>query len=341
MTRPADDGFRLAPDWAPHARCWMAWPVRAEGWGERLGDARDAYAEIAATIARFEPVTIIAKPTKVAEVSLKTAQGVASFPLPHDDSWLRDNGPNFLLNEAGHVAGVQWRWNAWGGRYVEHEGDGQVPEKLLAHLAMRRYLAPLVLEGGAIATDGEGTLLASETAILDPKRNPGLDKRTADELLTRFLGVEKIIWLGSGIAGDIGSRVDGIACFVRPGVVLTLATSDGADSNRPVLEDCIGRLKIATDAKGRSFEIVPVEQPRARHAEDGTRLPLSYTSFHVANGGVILPAFEDPADKRAFETINKLFPGREAVQVVATEIAYGGGGIHAAVLPQPAGVAAS
>lgn len=341
MTRPADDGFRLAPDWAPHARCWMAWPVRAESWGERLGEARDAYAEVAAAIARFEPVTIVAKPTKVAEVSLKTAQGVASFPLPHDDSWLRDNGPSFLLNGAGHVTGVQWRWNAWGGRYAEHEGDAQVAEKLLAHLGMRRYLAPLVLEGGAIATDGEGTLLASEAAILDPKRNPGLDKRTADELLTKFLGIEKVIWLGAGIAGDIGSRVDSLACFVRPGVVLALSTSDGADSNRPVLEDCLSRLKLATDAKNRSFDIIGVEQPRARHAEDGTRLPLSYTSFHIANGGVIVPAFEDPADKRAYETINKLFPGREAVQVVAAEIAYGGGGIHAATLAQPAGIAAS
>jgi agmatine deiminase len=342
MTRPADDGFRLAPDWVPHARCWMAWPVRAESWGDRLGDARDAYAEISAAIARFEPVSIIAKPTKVAEVSLQTAPGVASFSLPHDDSWLRDNGPAFLLGASGEVAGVQWRWNAWGNQYPDHESDAQVAEKLLAQLKMRRYVGPLVVEGGAIGTDGEGTLIASETALLDPKRNPGLDKRAAEDLLKGFLGVEKIIWLGAGIAGDTGGgQIDNIAAFVRPGAVLVLASADPADSNRPVLEDCLSRLKLATDAKGRSLEIVTVEQPRARHADDGRRLPLSYVSFYVANGGVVVPAFEDPADKRAFETINKLFPGREAVQVVATELAHGGGGLHGITLGQPAGQAAT
>lgn len=342
MTRPADDGFRLAPDWVPHARCWMAWPVRGESWGERLGEVREAYTEVSAAIARFEPVTIIAKPAKVAEVSLKTVQGVSSFSMPHDDSWLRDNGPSFLLGATGLVAGVQWRWNAWGNQYPDHESDAQVAEKLLAQLKMRRYVGPLVVEGGTIGTDGEGTLIASETALLDPKRNPGLDKRAAEDLLKGFLGIEKIIWLGAGIAGDTGGgQIDNLACFVRPGMVLALATADGADGNRAALEDCLSRLKLATDAKGRSLEVVTVEQPRARHAEDGRRLPLSYVSFYIANGGVVVPAFEDPADKRAFETINKLFPGREAVQVVATELAYGGGGIHAIALGQPAGQPAS
>ena len=190
MTHPADDGFRLPADWAPHSRCWMAWPVRSEAWGEHLGQAREAVGEVAEAIARFEPVTMIAKTTKVAEVSLLTASGVSSFSLPQDDSWLRDNGPSFVTSGTGHVAGVQWRWNAWGGRYTEVDGDAMIPEKMLEQLSMRRYQAPLVFEGSAVMTDGEGTLIANERMILDPKRNPGLQRAEAPGNLEELCGEE-------------------------------------------------------------------------------------------------------------------------------------------------------
>jgi agmatine deiminase len=319
----------------------MAWPVRSEAWGDHMGAAREAVGEVAAAIARFEPVTMIAKPTKVAEVSLLTASGVASFSLPQDDSWLRDFGPSFVVSGSGHVAGVHWRWNAWGGRYTEIDGDIQIPERLLEQLSMRRYPAPLVLEGSAVMTDGEGTLIASERILLDPQRNPGLERAEADKLLKQYLGVERVIWIAAALEGDpAGGRLDTMLCFVKPGQVLVQTTPDKNDANAAAFADTAERLRGATDAKGRLLQLVEIEQPRPRNSDEGKRLPLAYTSLYLANGGVIIPAFEAPQDDRAFAAIAKLFPDRQPVQLLASDIVYGGGGFRPMTLPQPAGLPA-
>jgi agmatine deiminase len=341
LSRPADDGFSLPGAWIAHSRCWLAWPTRVETWGEHLDAVRETYSETANAIARFEPVTFIAKPKNVAEVSLTTGNGVATLSMPHDDSFLKDIAPSFLLDAAGSVAGVDWLWNAWGGRYPDHDRDAAVAEKLLEHLAMRRYLAPLVLEGGAIDGDGEGTLLASEV-LLNPNRNPKLARAEIERHLEGFLGVSKIIWLAGGLAGDpAGGLIDNVVCFVKPGTVLALVTADTADANYAALQDNLQRLRAATDAKGRQLEVIEIEQPRSSLGDAGQRLPLSYTSLYLANGAVIVPAFEDPQDNKAYEVLSKAFAGREVVQVPARELGYGGAGLHAIALGQPAGAPAS
>lgn len=338
MARPADDGFFMPAEWTPHARCWMEWPCRAELWGDRLEAAREAYAEVADTIARFEPVTMITKPRNVAEVSLHCGAGVSTFSLPHDDSWMRDNGPTFVVDGHGRVAGVDWLWNAWGNKYLDHERDGQVAEAVLKHLEMRRYAAPVVVEGGAIHSDGEGTLLTSEAVLLNPNRNPGVGRAEMDEILGAYLRAEKVIWLGEGLEDDdTDGHVDNLACFARPGVVLALAASDPDDVNHKALNDNLARLAGATDAKGRSLEVIQIEQPRARKLPDGRRMALSYINFYLANGAVVMPAFEDPQDARAFETLTRVFPDREVVQVPVLDILCGGGGVHCITQQQPAG----
>lgn len=343
MTRPADDGFFMPAEWAPHSRCWMAWPTRVESFGDesRLEAAREAYAEVANTIAQFEPVTFITKPKNVAEVSLQTGTGVSTVSMPHDDSWLRDNGPTFVVDNRGQVAGVCWRWNAWGGLYPDHERDAQVARTVLEHLGMRAYAAPIVCEGGAIHADGEGTLLTTESCLLDPRRNPGISKAEMEEVLSAYLGVRKVIWLGQGLQDDeTGGHVDNIACFARPGVVLALSASDSADGNHAALADNLARLRAATDAQGRSLEIIEVEQPRPRKLPDGRRMALSYINFYMANGAIVMPVFEDPQDDRVFEVLAKLFPDREIVQQPALDILQGGGGIHCITQQQPAGAPA-
>jgi agmatine deiminase len=342
LSRPADDGFSLPGAWISHGRCWLAWPTRVETWGEHLEAVRETYSETAKAIARFEPVTFITKPKNVAEVSLSTGTGVATLSLPHDDSFLKDNGPSFLVDAQGQVAGVDWLWNAWGGRYPDHERDAAVAEKLLAHLAMRRYLAPLVLEGGAIDGDGEGTLLASEAVLLNPNRNPSLSRAEVERTLEGFLGVSRIIWLAGGLAGDpAGGLIDNVVCFVKPGTVLALVAAETADANHGPLQDNLQRLRAAADAKGRTLEVIEIEQPRSSLGEGGERLPLSYTSLYIANGAVIAPAFEDPQDSKAYEVLAKAFAGREVVQVPARELGYGGAGLRAIALGQPAGAPAS
>jgi agmatine deiminase len=321
----------------------MAWPARAETWGEHIDAAREATAEIANAVAQFEPVSMIAKPKNVAEVSLLTRQGVSQVSMQHDDCWIRDMGPVFLVNGDNEVAGIDWQWNAWGHRYPDFERDAAVAHGLLENLKMRRYAEDLVIEGGALHVDGEGTLITTESVLLNQNRNPGRSRVEVEEILIRTLGVKQVIWLGEGLQDDFGGgHVENLARFVRPGVVVALTSSDPADPNNRVLVDNLARLKASKDAAGRELEIVEIEQPRPQFDADGRRLALSYVNFYLPNGAVIIPAYEDgAADKRAFDTISKCFPKREAIQIPAVELAYGGGGIHSICLPQPAGAAAS
>ena len=228
MSNPLADGFSMPAEWVPHERCWMAWPSRAETWGEHLDGARDVVAEIANTIARFEPVTIVTKPKNVAEVSLLTAQRRrAGFAAARRllDPRLRPDLPDQQVE--GHVAGVAWRWNAWGFRYEDHERDAKVAEEILKHLEMRAYAHNLVLEGGGIDVDGEGTVIASEATLLNPNRNPDMTREQVEEVLIEYLGVQQVIWLGEGLQDDqTGGQIGNVARFVRPGTVLALTCAD-------------------------------------------------------------------------------------------------------------------
>ncbi|WP_026986373.1 agmatine deiminase family protein [Fodinicurvata fenggangensis] len=333
---PRTDGFRLPAEWETHARCWMAWPSRDDLWGDRIEEVRDSYADVAKAIARFEPVTMIANPDHMADISLKCGTGVACLPVEHDDSWIRDNGPSFLMDSSGHITGVKWGFNGWGERFVPYELDAQVPDAILDHLRISRYAADLITEGGAFHTDGEGTLIAVEPSIVNSNRNPGLTREDIEDLLLRYTGTQKLIWLPHGLAGDhTDGHVDHVCCFIKPGGVVVLACDDEDDENHQRLEANRQVLESAVDAKGRRLEIIDVPQPRARYNANGDRLPLSYINYYAPNGGLVLPAFEDPADDRAHKVLSGLFKGRDVIQLPVLDILQGGGGIHCITLQQP------
>ncbi len=336
MRRPVEDGFFMPAEWHPHKRCWMAWPCRVDLWGDRLDAAREAYAEVAKTIAEFEPVTMIANPEDVAEVSLRCGSRVGALPLDLDDSWARDIGPSFLIDGKGGLAGVDWRFNAWGGKYSDYANDDALAQALLSRLEVPRYEAPLVLEGGSIHVDGEGTLLTSEQCLLNPNRNPNLTPKEIESLLGDYLGVRSVVWLGQGLENDeTDGHIDNLACFVKPGVVLALTTQDSEDANYAALQDNLARLRAARDAKGRALEIVELEQPARALDDEGRRLSRSYINFYIANGGIVMPSFEDPKDTAAFGTVAKCFPDREVRQMPAGDIVHGGGGIHCITQQEP------
>lgn len=323
-------GLFMPAEWAPHDGCLMAWPCRAETWPEDGGleAACDAYAAVAQAISAFEPVTMVCRPEDVADASLACGPGVAILPLPISDSWLRDTGPTYVLDGKGGRVGVHWRFNAWGGNYDDCAADQAVAEKILAGQGVQRLAAPLVMEGGAFHVDGEGTLITTEQCLLNPNRNSGLSRAEIEAELKRFLGVRQIIWLGEGYQDDeTDGHIDEIAAFVRPGVILMSATDDPADANFKTFQDNLDRLKHARDAQGRELEVVPIRQPERRD-QNGVRLTLSYTNFYLANGGVVMPAFVDPADDEAFKIMRKAFPNREVTAVPAIDIVRGGGGIH-------------
>ena len=340
MGLPRDDGFFLPAEWAPHSRCWMAWPCREELWGEHLDAARDATAEFARTVARFEPVTVIANADDVAEASMRCGSGVGCTPMEIDDSWLRDSGPTFLIDGKGSVAGVDWRFNAWGEAYRPYDKDAAVAQALLQQLEVPRYEAPVVLEGGAIVGDGEGTVITTESVLLDPRRNPSMGRADLEAHLRDYLGAETVIWLGEGLEDDdTGGHADNLVAFARPGVVLALTSDDPDDGNYEALTDALQRLRKARDAKGRALEVVEIAQPKRAEPEDGRRLSRSYVNFYIANGGVLIPSFEDSRDDDAYDAIAKCFPDREAVRVPVQELVYGGGGLHCITQPQPTGEA--
>lgn len=337
MTTPAAEGFTMPGEWARHTRCWMAWPCRPETWPEGAFDAAAAaYTDVARAISRFEPVTMVCDPADVADASLACGPGIEILPLPISDSWIRDTGPSFVTDGKGQVAGVHWRFNAWGGNYPDSVKDQQVGRLMLDHLSLRRFEAPLVMEGGSFHVDGEGTLLTTEQCLLNPNRNPNLGKAEIEELLKEHLDISSVIWLGEGYQDDeTDGHIDEIALFVKPGVVMAITTDDPGDANFKAFQDNLDRLKRARDAQGRELEVIPVRQP-ARRDENGVRLTLSYTNLYIANGGIVMPAFEDSADDEAYRIVRRAFPDREVVQVPALDIVRGGGGIHCITQQQPA-----
>ncbi len=338
VTTPAALGFAMPAEWERHSRCWMAWPCREELWGDRLDAAREAYADVARAIAGFEPVTMVCNPADVAEASLmlgnRTSIDVLSMEI--DDSWLRDTGPTFLLDDHGTLAGAHWRFNAWGEKYRRYGHDAQLGQRILDHLGVRRFAAPFVLEGGAIHVDGEGTVLATEQCLLNPNRNPSMGRAEIEQALRDWLGVSTVLWLPEGLEDDeTDGHIDNIACFVRPGVVMALTTDDKSDPNFDVLQTNLEILRSARDAKGRILQVIEMPQP-ARREHDGRRLCLSYINFYFANGGIVMPGFDAPEDSRAYRLMRETFPDRQVVQITATDIITGGGGIHCITQQQPA-----
>jgi len=335
-TTPALAGWHLPAEWEHHSRCWMAWPCREDSWGGGIAAACAATAEVARAIADFEPVTVVCNPDDAVDVSLACGGGIQVLPQAIDDSWLRDTGPSFLVNDFGGLAGVWWGFNGWGGRLPEHGQDATVGRRILEHLGVACFEAPLVMEGGAFSVDGAGTLLVTEQCLLNPNRNPGLCRREIEDRLKAHTGATTVIWLGQGYQDDeTDGHVDEVACFVRPGMVLALSTDDPRDGNFKALQDNLDRLTKARDARGRTLEVVTVRQP-ARRDRNGSRLTLSYTNLYLANCGVVMPGFEDAADQEAYRTVRRLFPDREVIQIPALDLVAGGGGIHCITQQQPA-----
>jgi agmatine deiminase len=312
----------------------MAWPCHPETF-TNLPAAREAYAAVARAIARFEPVTMIANPADVQDARIRCGKGVELLALDINDSWVRDTGPTYVFDRRGALAAVDWPFNNYGEIDEDYEQDKLLAGRLAEQSGGRRVEAPIILEGGAIHTDGQGTLLTTENVVLNPNRNPGLTRADADEVFRKHLGVERVIWLDKALEVDsTDGHVDNLACFVRPGVVAALVSDDPADTQYEALRENLRRLELARDASGRALEIIEIRQPR-RMEFRGERLPASYINFYIANGGIVAPVFDDPADQDAIDTLERVFPDRVVVPVPGIEIVRGGGCIHCITQQQP------
>ncbi len=340
LQAPRELGFRMPAEWAPHRRCWMAWPTVHPQWHD-LAAVEQVVAAVAGAIARFEPVIMVADPSQAGRAQDLCGGYVEVLPLPLDDAWMRDAGPSFVRDDAGgRVAGVAWRFNAWGGYSPAYQQDAQLAGRIVEHQGLDAYHSCLTLEGGALHVDGDGTLVTTESVVLDPNRNPGLDRQQAESELRSATGAEKIVWLPGdpdGITGDMtDGHVDGIMCFVEPGVAL-FELDVSADAEIAALERENRRaLELATDARGRRFEIVDLAVEHVGIGEDHDLYCSSYINFYLPNGGLVMPAYGVAADATVRARLAEVFAGREVVMVDIDALAPGGGGIHCITQQQPA-----
>lgn len=332
---PKQAGFYMPAEWVRHDRCWMAWPFRDDLWSD-LAAAQRAYADVARTIRRFEPVTLIAPATEVRNARRMCGEDIDVVVFEINDSWTRDSGPTFLIDGKGGLGGTVWRFNAWGNKHQPWFDDAKLGERVLHHVGAPAYRSPLVFEGGALHVDGEGTVLTTETVVFNSNRNPDLSFDEAEKEIRHALGVEKVIWLpGDPDEYETNGHVDGIACFVRPGVVLYETNPDPDDPHSKILEENLRALRAAQDAKGRSLELIPIEEAYDADGE-GDIFCRSYVNFYIANGGIVAPKYGTSADERTRELLARIFPDREVALVDIRAIAPGGGGIHCITQQQPA-----
>jgi agmatine deiminase len=347
---PLADGYRMPAEREAHAGCWMAWPERTDNWCDAGEPAQLAYAAVAEAINESEPVTMAVSDAQFERCRALLPAAIRVVELSSDDAWMRDIGPTLLVGPGGAVRGVDWHFNAWGGHdgglYEPWDRDERAARKVLEVEGIERYRAPIVLEGGSIHSDGEGTILTTEECLLNPNRNPSLSRDQLERTLLDYLGAEKVIWLGRGVDRDeTDGHVDNLACFVAPGVVLLTDTDDRDGPLHDVCSDARRRLESARDARGRRLEVIAIQAPgrlsiaaeeaagvlpvtgtQPRRAGDS--MAASYVNFYPANGRVVFPLLDPARDEQAAAALGRCFPGREVVGVPGREILLGGGNVH-------------
>lgn len=349
---PAQRGFAMPAEWAPHDHTWMLWPERPDNWRLHGTPAQEAFLNVARAIGRFEPVHIGVNEAGLenAQRHLRPGDNITLHPMASNDAWCRDTGPTVVTHPNGNRLGIDWQFNAWGGAlgglYTPWDDDDRVARHILDAIGIDRCRADLILEGGAFHVDGEGTLLTTEECLLNPNRNATLSQYEIEQRLRAFLGVERILWLSDGIVEDeTDGHVDNMACFAHPGEVILAWTDDESDPQYARSKAALDYLSAQTDARGRRLKVhklpLPgpltitdqeasgvVANPGSQPRHGGDRLAASYVNFYLCNGGLIMPAFNDPMDLVAQQALQRLFPDREVVAVPSREILLGGGNIH-------------
>jgi agmatine deiminase len=354
---PGPLAFRLPAEWEPHAATWIAWPHERDDWPGKFAPIPWAYVEIVRLLSRAEPVHILVQ-SRRAQRRAADMLDRASVDLERlhfhriatDRCWTRDYGPMFVERagtEGKSLVALDWKFNGWS-KYANHRHDNRVARDVARLLGLPRLKVEaevdgrperIVLEAGAIDVNGRGTLLATEECLLSPvqARNPGLDRAAIEQLFSRYLGAKHTVWLARGIAGDdTHGHVDDIARFVDADTVVTVVEKSASDPNFEPLQENLKRLGAARDQDGNPLHVVVLPMP-APVVFEGQRLPASYANFYIANALVLVPTFNDPADREALATLAALMPDRQVVGVHATDLVWGLGTLHCLTRDQPVG----
>jgi agmatine deiminase len=341
---PRSLGFRMPAEWEPHEATWLAWPHNREDWPGKFAPVAWVYCEVVRKLARVERVRILVQDEVLEEDArrkLKKAgadlHAVEFFRCPTDRVWTRDYCPLFVknfTNKLKHVpqlAITNWRFNGWA-KYDNWKADDSVPAALARRLRLRQWKLDLVLEGGSIDVNGAGLLLTTEECLLSPvqARNPGVSRERIELVLREYLGIDSVVWLGRGIAGDdTHGHIDDLARFVSRDTVVLVSEPDRSEANYEPLRENREIL--------RRHPLRVVKLPMPAPVEfNGQRLPASYANFYIANRTVLVPTFNDPADRTALAVLGRLFKDREVVGIHALDLVLGLGTLHCMTQQQPA-----
>lgn len=356
-TTPKQDGFRMPAEYEEQDKVWMLWPERTDNWRNGAKPAQKAFVNVATAIRQFEDVTVCASPAQYQNARVQLPKNIRVVEMTQNDSWIRDCGPTFVINDKGEIRGNDWTFNAWGGLvdglYFPWDQDDLVAQKVCEIEGVDSYRTDdFILEGGSISVDGEGTLLTTEMCLLSEGRNSHMTKDEIEAKLKDYLNLEKVIWIKNGVDPyETNGHIDDVACFVRPGEVACIYTEDENHPFYEVAQETYKALCEATDAKGRKLKVhklcVTKEPCYLKGAdtidyvegtlprEEGEVSIASYMNFLIVNGGIILPQYGDENDKLAFDQVQKMFPDHKVVGVRTEEVAYGGGNIHCITQQQP------
>jgi agmatine deiminase len=353
---PRELGYRMPAEWEPHQATWLAWPHNPEDWPGKFQAIPWLYAEIVRLLAAHEKVHLLVQNEKeqrrVASVLERAHVNVDNVVLhgwPTDRVWTRDSGPIFVRNSEGRTGLTNWRFNAWA-KYPDWHLDDEIPHRVADLLNLPQWEPTvdvggeqrrLVLEGGSIDTNGQGILMTTEECLLSEvqQRNPGVSREQLEQVFRDYLGMEQVIWLGRGIAGDdTHGHVDDISRFVAPTTIVTAVEPNTKDPNHEPLAENLDRLKAARSGDGKAFTIIELPMPRPVVFRK-QRLPASYANFYIANGLVLVPTFHDPNDRVALGILAELFPDREVIGIHAVDLVWGLGTLHCMTQQQPADLA--
>ena len=351
---PHQLGYRMPAEWEPHQATWLAWPHNPGDWPGKFHAIPWLYAEIVRLLAAHEQVHIVvedlkaqARVTAILSRIQTNLDRVTLHLWPTNRSWTRDSGPIFVRNSEGRVGLTNWKFNAWA-KYPDWQLDEQVPAHVAASLGLPHWQPTvqlpngsshnLVLEGGSIDTNGHGILLTTEECLLSEvqQRNPGVSRIQLEQAFHDYLGIEQVLWLKRGIAGDdTHGHVDDIARFVAPTTIVAVVEPDTTDPNHAPLAENLARLRSTRTADAKPFNVVELPMPRPV-VFNGQRLPASYANFYIANGLVLVPTFHDPNDRIALNILASLFPDREVIGIHAVDLVWGLGTLHCMTQQQPA-----
>ena len=342
---PASLGYYFPAEFAPQKAMWLSWPHKEESWPGKIQTIYFPYSQFVKEVALGQEVHINvadaamqAFATQQLELAGARMERIHFHLFPTNDAWCRDHGPAFLINPAAATPKVlvKWNYNAWGEKYPPHDLDNQIPIRIAAELNIPCFTPGIVMEGGSVEFNGNGTLLTSKACLLNPNRNPHLNQEQIEQYLCDYYGVRQILWVGDGILGDdTDGHIDDITRFVNADTVVTVVEENRADGNYAILQENLHLLQQMRLENGKPLNVVELPMPSPVIWEE-QRLPASYANFYIANEVVVVPTFRDKNDQKALDILSTCFPTRRVVGIDSTDIIWGLGSFHCLSQQEPA-----